>query len=375
VVGVNLDEFGLIRHLTARLGKSPAHVRVGIGDDAAVLAQRPGEDWLVTTDALVEGVHFLKSTMRPADIGFKALAVSISDIAAMGGEPRGAVLSLAIPKSTWPLPDLEALYDGVAEACAEYGCPLVGGDVVSTSGPLVLTSTVFGAVPEGEALLRSSARPGDVVFVTGTVGASAAGLEYLLQTADGGDEVDQSRVPQGAQADRLTLPRGSYGGVGLPPDEVALLVTAHRRPRPQVLAGRILREAGAHACDDISDGLASELNEIAEASSVRLRISAARIPILPAVNNFARRCGKDPLEYALYGGEDFQLVGTAPPLAFARALARCEGHGVRLTQIGRVEAGDGVVAELPDGRLDIIEPRGYNHFRDDEAEDGRSRPC
>ncbi|MCL6548793.1 MAG: thiamine-phosphate kinase, partial [Alicyclobacillus sp.] len=186
--GLGLDEFGLIRHLAGRLKPCRRQPLVGIGDDAAVWAQGTGEDGLITIDTMVEGVHFLARTMGMADVGFKAVAVSISDIAAMGGEPRFAVLSLAIPATT-PLSDLEALYDGVSDVCERYNCPLVGGDVVSTSGPLVVTSTVTGAVPKGERLLRSGARPGDLVFVTGEVGGSAAGLAYLLASPEAGRSV------------------------------------------------------------------------------------------------------------------------------------------------------------------------------------------
>jgi thiamine-monophosphate kinase len=153
-------------------------------------------------------------------------------------------------------------------------------------------------------------------------------------------------------------------GVLLPADEAAALRTCHQRPLPQVGAGQILRGCGATSLDDISDGLASELNEIALASQVRLRIDTARTPLLPALQNFARSRSEDPYEYAWYGGEDYQLVGTASPFAFARALAQCESIGVKLTQIGRVEPGDGeVVAQFPDGRIDLVEPRGYNHFK------------
>ncbi|WP_051343944.1 thiamine-phosphate kinase [Alicyclobacillus herbarius] len=332
-----LDEFRLIRTLAERLRPVNQGVVAGIGDDAAVLAGEGGEEWLVSTDTLVEGVHFRDETMTPADVGWKALAVSISDIAAMGGTPRGAVLALAIPKQgTWDVEKLTALYDGVAEVCQAFACPLVGGDTVGTSGPLVLTSTVMGTVPSGGARLRSLAQPGDVVFVTGWVGSSAAGLAVLQRQSD------------------LS---------GLAPDEAQFLIQAHRRPQPQVMAGQVLRLCGVHALNDISDGLASELNEIADASQVRLRVRADKVPLHPSLVNAARRLGVPALDWAWYGGEDFQLVGTAPPLAFARALAELEGRGVKLSQIGRVEAGDGVVVELADGRLDILEPRGYNHFR------------
>lgn len=346
-----MDEFGLIAHLTARyrakladrLGTTAAFVqptvRVDIGDDAAVLEVKPGEDQLLTTDTMVHGVHFLPATMDWPDVGYKAVAASVSDIAAMGGVPRYAVLAIAIP-ADFDITALEFLYDGIADVCADTGCRLVGGDVVGTSGPLVITSTVLGGVPVGEAVRRGGAAVGDVVFVTGTVGDSSAGLAM------------QQQVP---------LPR-------VPADEGWALRQAHSRPRPQVEAGLIARACGASALNDITDGLASELNEIARASTVRLRIDAVRIPVSPAVQNFARARMQDPLEFAWYGGEDYQLVGTASPFAYARMLARCESIGVRITQIGRVEAGDGeVVASLENGSIDLIEPRGYNHFKEPDV--------
>ena len=330
---VGMDEFGLIRHLVGRLGPPPhdAAVRVGVGDDAAVLATPDGFDWVVTTDSLVEGVHFLPATMAFVDVGYKSVAASVSDIAAMGGHPKYVLMSLVVSKDV-PLAALEAIYDGVRECCEEYGCQVIGGNVASTSGPMVITSTVMGTVTAGGAVLRTGARPGDLVFVTGPVGGSGAGLAYL-------------------QHDGLA-----------PADEAQNLRRWHQRPRPQVMAGQVLREAGASSLDDISDGLASELNEIAAASGVRLRIDTERVPIAPEVKNFARARGESPLDYAWYGGEDYQLVGTAPPLAFAYALARLQSVGVPLVQIGRVETGDGVVAQGPSQGLEVISPRGYNHF-------------
>lgn len=328
------DEFALIAHLTSRLRNGTRNVRIGIGDDAAVLSPQAGAEWLVTTDAMVAGTHFLPQTMSWADVGYKVIAASLSDIAAMGGDPQHIVLSLAIPKDV-SLLDLEQLYAGVDEICTMFDCALVGGDVVTIDGPMVLTSTVLGTCPAGTALLRSGAQPGDLIYLTGTVGGSAAGLRHLLEP---------SRLPE---------------------DEALQLRHWHQRPRPQVAAGRILRESGASSCNDISDGLASELNEISTASQVRLRVDTQRVPLAPAVSNFARMRGEAALDYAWYGGEDYQLVGTASPLAFARALAICESIGVQLTNIGRVEAGDGVVTSGPDGRLAVLAPRGYNHFRSD----------
>lgn len=332
---MNLDEFGLIRRMVSSLPANRSDVRVGIGDDAAVLEQVNGEDLLMTTDTMVAGVHFREDTMSYADVGFKAVAASISDIAAMGGDAKHAVVAIAVPKDI-PLEALDQLYAGIGEVCQKYGCSVVGGDVVATDGPMVVTTTILGGVPKGQALLRSGARPGDVVFVTGELGSSAVGLATIEST-------------------RQMLVQF----------ELDVLRNAHRRPTPQVVAGEIFRICQISSCNDVSDGLASELNEIATASAVRLRIDATRVPIAVAVRNYARNQGKDPLEYALYGGEDYQLVGTASQFSFARALAMCEVSGVHLTQIGRVESGEGVVLTDAAGQYTILEARGYNHFSEE----------
>lgn len=309
-------------------------VSIGIGDDAAAVHWADEEELLLTTDTMVEGVHFLSSTMSGYDIGWKCVIASISDIAAMGGQPRHILLSLALSKD-YDLLQLERIYDGIADACRVYDCSVIGGDVVGIAGPIVITSTLTGAVPRGQALRRSGAKPGDVVFVTGNVGGSAAGLAMLKQ-------VHTARLAK---------------------DEEAELISYHQHPFAQVTAGQILRTWGASSCNDISDGLASELNEISQASGVRLRIMTSQVPLAPAVRNLARQLQQDVLEFAWYGGEDYQLVGTASPFAFARALAECESVGIQLRQIGRVEIGDGVVAVHSDGRLDLLNAQGFNHFR------------
>ncbi|QSO46988.1 thiamine-phosphate kinase [Alicyclobacillus mengziensis] len=327
---MKLDEFGLIRTLTARVPVTGPHVVLGPGDDAAVLEALPDERVLATSDTMVQGPHFLPETMAPFDVGYKAVAASISDIAAMGGEPRHVLIALGIPSSI-EVDFMESIYDGVGQICREYQCTVVGGDVVRTDGPLFINTTVLGATSRPP-LKRSGAQPGNLVFVTGYVGSAAAGLDVLRSSSITAKE------------------------------DAAFLTAAHQRPKPQVAAGQIFSLEGATSCDDISDGLASELNEIANASNVRMRIQTQRIPIHTAVRNLARVRGTDTLDYAFYGGEDYQLVGTASPFQFARILARCESIGISVQQIGRVEAGDGVVAEFPDGRLDVISAKGYNHF-------------
>ncbi len=326
-----LDEFALISRLASQLPQPARDVVVGIGDDAAVVQPGAGEEVLLTTDTMVEGIHFLPNTLSSIDVGYKCVAVSISDIASMGGIPKHVLLSLAIP-DTYETEWLLQMYEGVRIACEQFGCDVIGGNVTRTIGPFIVTSTLTGVVPKGQAILRSGAKSGDVVFVTGDIGGSAAGLALL------------QNHPM------------------VPADERGQLLEFHRRPVPQVHAGQILRECGASSCNDISDGLASELNEIASASSVRLRIDEVRLPVAPVTRNLARNLGKNPYEFAWYGGEDYQLVGTAVPRAFAKAIARCESMGLKLTQIGRVEFGDGVVVQHEDGAMELVLSRGYNHF-------------
>lgn len=326
--GSRVDEFELIRRVTARLPQPGKDVLVGIGDDAAVV-QTDAAKLLITTDTMVEGVHFLPSTITNHNLGYKSLAVSISDIAAMGGWPVCATISIAIP-ANWGADKLTAIYDGLAEASVQFECDLVGGDVVSTAGPMVLTTTVIGKAHSP--ILRSGAQPGDILFVSGWLGGSKAGLEVLEQAS-------------------ATSPIGQ-----------AVLARRHQRPEPRLAIGRIAAEYGVHALNDISDGLASELNELATASGIRCVIDADQIPILPEVKEQARARQVDPLDYALYGGEDYELVGAASRQAFANLLAASSGTRVPVTAIGRCDTGDGVVMRRGD-HLEVIAAKGYNHLR------------
>lgn len=332
----DIGEFGLIERLRDKLPGADQTVVVGIGDDAAVLSYDSACHVVMTTDMLVEGVHFRSDTIDFRSLGWKAMAASLSDIAAMGGTPRHGTVSLAIPPA-YEVEKLEELYEGIAEICTEYRIHVVGGDVVKTGGPLVIAVTVNGEVEKGKALLRSGARPGDLVFVTGRIGGSAAGLAFL----------------------------SSGCKCLVPPDEQLELTGYHRRPVPQVRAGRVLAESGGcTSCNDISDGLASELIEIADSSGVGIRIEENRLPIAPAVTNFARINGDNAVEWALYGGEDYQLVGTLAPLAYEAVVTACHLNGIRLTLIGRVTQGTGVVLNRETGGETLLSARGYNHFAD-----------
>jgi thiamine-monophosphate kinase len=285
-----MGEFELIARLAGRLSPAGATVAIGIGDDAAVFA-----DGLVAcTDLLVEDVHFRRSTASPADVGWKALAVNLSDLAAMGAVPRGALVALTVGPG-WSTDDLAAVYDGL-RACADaYRCPIVGGDV--SRGPsLALAVTVLGhaAVP----LVRSGARPGDILVVSGSLGGSEAGRHELERDA--------------ATADPA-------------------LAARHRRPRPRFDAAALLAGT-ATAMLDVSDGVASDARRLAESSGVRVVIDLDALPLQPGVAEVARERGVAPGAFAATGGEDYELLATLPPVAVPEGV----------TVIGRIEAGAGV---------------------------------
>ncbi|WP_202962862.1 thiamine-phosphate kinase [Tumebacillus flagellatus] len=331
-----IGEFGLIDAITGLLDQGDDSVVVGIGDDAAVTAYSKGSQVVTTTDMLVEGVHFRRDTISDRSLGYKSLAVSISDIAAMGGIPKHAVISLAIPVEM-EVERLQDLYAGVADVCRDYQTHVVGGDIVKTSGPFVISVTLIGEVEAGRALLRSGARPGDLLFVTGTVGGSAAGLDCLLQA--------EPRV-EAAEED------------------LRHLLQAHQEPRPQVSAGRLLLESGfCTSLNDVSDGLASECNEIAEKSGVRLVLEGESVPLHESVRRYAASRGQDPLEWALFGGEDYQLVGTMKPEGVAPLTALFAKNALSITVIGRVdEAGTPGVTLVRNAQKQELKPRGFNHF-------------
>lgn len=350
------DEFALIRLLNRPRQAEPAAgsgesgVVVGIGDDAAVLRPNDGVDLVVTCDTMVESTHFKPETMTHADIGYKAMTSNLSDIAAMGGVPRWAVVALAVPKGYSPEALLE-LYDGLYACASRYDTAVVGGDTTLSPAGLTITVTVIGEASRGRALLRSSAKPGDAVFVTGPLGDSAAGLHALLARGE------------------------PAGGTELLPESVRSLAQAHRRPEPRLAAGRLLAASeleGRLSLNDISDGLASEAWELAEMSGVRIRLYRERIPISAALVDYAASVGVDPLEWALYGGEDYELVGTARPEA-AEGLSRMFAQsGMSLYWIGEVleaeaedandQGGVGVLLETADGCETPIGKKGYNHF-------------
>jgi thiamine-monophosphate kinase len=316
-------------------GDAPGVV-VGVGDDAAVVD--PGRhDGVITTDMLVDGVHFEVEKTLPHDLGHKSLTVNVSDIAAMGGSPRYGVVSLGLPR------DVEAawvmeLYGGMRQAAEEYGMAVVGGDT-SLADRVTVVVTVTGDVPRGRAVTRAGARPGDRLVVTGPLGAAAAGL----------------RVAAGSTAEvrgRLSTEAGRA------------VVSAHQRPTARVGEGQELARAGATAMMDLSDGLALDLHRMCRQSEVGARVHLEQVPVAPALREMAGEIGADPLDLALHGGEDYELLAALPPDAVEAARERlADRFGTPLWEIGEATGAEyGVVAITLEGREGRLEPKGWDHF-------------
>ena len=310
-------EFDLIARIRARVA-TRADVVLGIGDDAALLAPPPGRQLVVTADTLNDGVHFPRGT-SPADVGWKALAVNLSDLASMGAEPAWCTLSLSLPQSdpAW----IEGFLDGFLDLAGQHGIALVGGD--TTRGPLSIAVTAMGLVEPGRALRRDGARVGDEVWVTGTLGDAAGGLALL----------DREPVP--ALRARLD------------------------RPTPRVAAGRAL--AGiATACVDVSDGLLADLGHVCARSHVAARIDVDALPASAALREVIGEADRIALQAS--GGDDYELCFTAPADAGADIGAVSAQLGLRITRIGRIVAGEGVHPVDAKSQPWSSPRRGYDHF-------------
>lgn len=321
-----LGEFGLIERIRAA---APAgRLRLGIGDDCAAQALGPGELLLTTTDLLVEGVHFRREWTDLRRLGRKSVSVNVSDIAAMGGEPRALYLALALPPDL-TLEEVDAFTSGVLEAAGEYGAVLAGGDTCRSPGPLLISVTAEGAVPEGEMIRRSGARPGDALYVSGTLGDSALALRHLLA----GEE---------------------------PPPPLA---ARHHDPAARVRLGRSLAAAGiASAMIDLSDGLLADLGHILTASGTGAEVEVRALPLSPEFRN-ALAADPDLLDLALSGGEDYELLFTVPS-GVERHLGDAAGEaGIQVTRIGKiVHSGAGCTVRDADGGIRAGTRRGFNHF-------------
>jgi thiamine-monophosphate kinase len=321
-------ELDLIRQIRARSG----HIRstalhLGIGDDCALLRPRPGEELAVTTDLSIAGRHFRLDWHPPQSVGHRALARGLSDLAAMGARPIAAFLSLGLPReltiarSRRP-PWVQSFFDGLLALAAAHKTPLAGGDLAESPIP-VADIVLIGAVPRGKALLRSTARPGHILYVTGTLGGAAAALAKLA-------ELHPRRIPKKLEAE----------------------LNPHLYPQPRIAQGQwLVRHSVASAAIDISDGLSTDLTHLCEESGVAAEVDAALLPIHPAAT----------LAQALNGGEDYELLFTAPSNArIPKKIA-----GVSITKIGRIvplRRSRATITLLTDQGREPLKPKGWQHF-------------
>ncbi len=315
--GVSLDEFSLIDFIARHTGVPLEGLRIGIGDDAAVLQPPPGRDLALCTDTLIESVHFFPDD-PPESIGHRALAVNLSDLAAMGAQPAWSLLALTLPRAeaSW----LEGFVQGYAALSRRHGVALLGGDLCR--GPLTITVQAGGWLPRGQALSRGGARPGEGIFVSGTLGEAAAAVALI----------EAGKTPPSALLERL------------------------RRPQPRVALGQALLGV-ASACIDLSDGLLADLGHLLEASGAGARLEPEALP-LPA--ELLEQAGREAaLGYALTGGDDYELCFTLPAGVDPAPLAAA--GEVPLTRIGTVTREAGIV--LPEPLRHLAEARpGYRHF-------------
>lgn len=329
----DLGEHGLIARLRMRVPAPPSWVTLGIGDDAAAIAPEPGEQIVLTTDSVIEGVHFDRALTPMDAVGHKALAVNLSDLAAMGAEPRGVLLGLSLP-ATLPLADFDGLLEGFLALAARTKTPLIGGNITRSPGPIAMDVTAVGSARARRLVTRAGGRPGDALYVTGSVGAAAAGLGIL----------------------RAGIPREAIG------TDLAACVARHERPEPRLRAGLIAsRSRAVNAGIDLSDGLADGVRQLADASQTGVVIDADAVPVDAGARAWASRQGLDPLDAALAGGEDYELL-FAVPRRRTRAFLGAAGRwgGLAVTRIGHLTKEPGAWLERG-GRREPL-PAGFVHF-------------
>jgi thiamine-monophosphate kinase len=320
-----------------KLARTPGEVLVGIGDDAAVISGPGGKDLIACCDLMVEGVHFRSEWAPPRLLGRKALAVNLSDVAAMGAIPKFAMISIAVPPG-FGSDFIDELFKGLFELANASGVSIIGGDTSSSRDSLFIDVSVIGECESGRAVTRRGARPGDRIYVSGSLGASALGLSLL----EDGFRLDDSKVASDA------LRRSA--------------VLKHLAPEPRLKLGRALGEAGlATAMIDISDGLSTDLCHILDESGCGAIIHADAIPIAESVRSFASDAqGIDALRLALDGGEEYELLFTARPGDHERIAELSASSGVALTAVGEIVERGGLQLEC-EGALESLKPLGYEH--------------
>jgi len=342
-----IGEFGLIAHIRDTLGETDDDsIVAGISDDAAVYRVGDGRVHVATSDALIEGVHFDRTFMPMEHLGFKAVSVNVSDVAAMNATPRYATVVLGVPKDA-SVEAIGTLYQGIKQACDAYGMTVIGGDTTGAHS-LSVTITVIGEADEDDIVYRRGAQPGDKICVTGDVGGSYAGLKVLL--------LQREQLQQEGQDFQPQLDKFSY------------VIRRHLAPPAQLKSVRDWVDAGFRPTSliDISDGLASEVHHLCEASETAAQLYEPSLPISPHTRNTATEFGEDVTIYAIFGGEDYELVFTAPE----DALKRLDPQTFNV--IGEMAAPDEdtprVRLKQADGENVRVHPGGFDHFSDENTD-------
>ena len=343
-----LGERAVLARIQAKLsttGRPAASLVIGIGDDAAVVAPTRNAQTVLTTDAQVEGVHFERRFSAPEDIGYRALAVNLSDLAAMGATPRWALLSLIMPDDLL-VSEVESLAQGIAELGRLAGCEIVGGNLARSPGPLVVDITAVGEVRPRRVLMRSGGRPGDGLWVSGSIGAAAAGLDMLRSGMPG--------LPLEPSGIAATGERPGYS-----PDDC---IRRYLRPEPRVRLGMAVAQArAARAAMDLSDGLADAAHQLADASGCGVEIDADALPIDRAAWAWWERAHQDPVLRAMTGGDDYELLFAVPRMWAGRLRhARSRVAEPALTRVGVLTKDPGRV--LLKNAAHVALPGGFAHW-------------
>ncbi len=327
-----IGEFGFIERFKPQFNDLLTDGLMGIGDDCAIIHANDKEDYIITTDLLMEDVHFLRHSITPFQLGYKSLAVNLSDIAAMGGTPVASFLSFAIPKDL-DVEYLDQFMEGYHELSKKYNTALLGGDTTKSLKHLAINVAVIGKCPKGKARKRSDAKAGDIICVTGNLGDSAGGLQYLL--------------------DGITSDRNEY------------LIHRHHQPEPRITEGLFLsQKEGVNAMMDISDGISSDLKHILKASHVSAEVEIQNIPISEELKNESLKNNWNAIEKATSGGEDYELLLTVSARDFAQIQQDYEKEFQKpLIQIGTITKGNPNIHWTNNGQVVELSSSGFNHFK------------
>ena len=336
----HIGEFQLIQSIAHGFSSRGPRPLVGIGDDAAILSRSSGSHFVISTDLLVEDIHFSRTTASFYDIGYKAAVANLSDIAAMGATPTYILVAVALP-SHLKYHDWKELYRGLSVPCKAHGVQLVGGDTSASRSSLFLAITILGQVEPNCGLTRGGAREGEIIYVSGSLGNSAAGLAWLTRQAT---QVNTSTLRQ----------------------PMKFLVSRHLRPTPRIALGRLLSSRGfASAALDLSDGLSGDLRHLCQQSRVGALLQEASLPLSPHLVAYAAQMKVDPLLWALHGGEEYELLFTVPPKYQRRLELAVKQLGIPVTAIGvMTPRRSGIRISHPDGKTQKLLPQSYVHFAD-----------